>query len=177
MVNNLRVHKGEIYYINNSPYYVPSGTEIAKDRPGVVVSSNEIDDNCEEYGCVIVPLTSKPKYFSDFHCTIHSSGRPSTVLAEQVKYIDKSRLGDYIGTVSDEEMADIERCIERVFGIFKEKSDAEEEVSRLKKALADKDSEMEFMKDECDKKLREKEVELRVYKEVYEKMTDLATKK
>lgn len=133
--------KGEIYYISN-PTSESYGTELQKDRPAVIISVK--GEFPESYGAVVAFLTTKPKNFSEFHCTIQSSGRPATVLVEQMKYIDAARIGKYISTVNDEEMQMIDDCILKVHGIDinraeRELLEKENEIKRLQKLVKEKD--------------------------------------
>lgn len=134
-LNRDEIKKGEIYYISN-PVAESFGTELKKDRPAVIVSVKGKHSEC--CGAIVAFLTTKPKCFSDFHCTIHSSGRAATVLAEQMKYIDVSRIGKYIGTVTDEEMQMIDDCILKVHGI---------DVNRAEKELEEKNKKIKDLED------------------------------
>lgn len=98
--------RGEIYYIT-----IPqqTGTEIAKDRPGVIVSSDR--DN-SAYGHVMVAyLSSRCRYDRLEHVTIRATGRNSTVLCEQIYTVDKSRIREFQGVCSKQEMDRIDAAI------------------------------------------------------------------
>lgn len=121
-----KLNKGEIYYINN-PYGEVYGTELQKSRPAVIISvPGEFPDSS---GAVVAFLTTKPKNFSDFHCTIHSSGRPATVLVEQMKYVDAARITDYVATCNDEEIDAIDECVLKVHGIEPDRYEKELKVA------------------------------------------------
>lgn len=127
-----KLNKGEIYYVNN-PNGEVYGTELQKSRPAVIISvPGEFPDS---FGAVVAFLTTKPKNFSDFHCTIHSSGRPATVLVEQMKYVDAARITDYVATCNDEEVEAIDECILKVHGI--EPDRYEKELKEANSRIAD----------------------------------------
>ncbi|MEE1505085.1 MAG: type II toxin-antitoxin system PemK/MazF family toxin [Acutalibacteraceae bacterium] len=133
------LEKGEIYYISN-PTSESFGTELQKDRPAVIISVK--GEYPESAGAVVAFLTTKPKNFSDFHCTIQSSGRPATVLVEQMKYIDVARVGKKIGVVNEEEMQLIDGCILKVHGIKRADEELREKdkiIKELKKAVEEKE--------------------------------------
>lgn len=84
----------------------PRGSEQYADRPAVVVSNQQ---NNEHSGTVeVVYMTTQPKTDLPTHVTIRSTGRPSTVLCEQINSISVERIGSYIGEVSEREMENID---------------------------------------------------------------------
>jgi len=140
-ITHKKLNKGEIYYISN-PNGEVYGTELQKNRPAVIISvPGEFPDSL---GAVVAFLTTKPKNFSDFHCTIHSSGRPATVLVEQMKYVDAARISDYIATCNDEEIEAIEECILKVHGI--EPDRYEKELKVANNTIADLTKQVEQLK-------------------------------
>lgn len=145
----MKVNKGEIYYISN-PSSENYGTETQKDRPAIVVSS--VIGDVSSSGVIVVFLTTKPKCFSDYHFTLHSSGRPSTALVEQMRYVDAGRIGDYIGTLNEEEMNNLDECILKVHNIEINKyrnllTDTKKEVEKLTEELAKRDVQIDAYKD------------------------------
>lgn len=103
------VRRGDIYWINPSPYH-GNGIHVQQaDRPGVVVSGKEV--NAEDWTYEIVYLTTKPKRYHRAHCMITSSYRPSTALCNQITTVSSEQIGRYIGRCTAEEMASIEKCI------------------------------------------------------------------
>lgn len=65
----------------------------------------------------IVYLTTQPKTDLPTHCTIRSSSRTSTALCEQIQTVSTEQIGEYIGTVTVQEMAAIERCMMTSLGL------------------------------------------------------------
>ena len=53
-------------------------------------------------------MTTQPKTDLPTHVTVRSTGRPSTVLCEQVYSVSTERIGTYIGECSDKEMENID---------------------------------------------------------------------
>lgn len=51
---------------------------------------------------------SQPKTDLPTHVTVRSTGRPSTVLCEQVYSVSTERIGTYIGECTDKEMENID---------------------------------------------------------------------
>ena len=99
----MAILKGDIYYIEKYP---TQGSEQQAARPAIVVSNNK----CNEVSPVIevVYLTSAPKHDLPTHVTIRSTGRTSIALCEQITSVSIDRLGNYIATVSDDELMNLE---------------------------------------------------------------------
>lgn len=67
------------------------------------------DKNNENSNVVeVVYMTTQPKTDLPTHVTVRSTGRPSTVLCEQVYSVSTERIGTYIGECSDKEMENID---------------------------------------------------------------------
>ena len=99
------VKRGDIFYIANSKYYA-TNPENEAGRPGIVVSCDELNEHSPSVE--VVYLTTKDKKSMPTHvpilCKINS-----TALCETIYTVSKDRLGDYVRTCSDEEMAAIDK--------------------------------------------------------------------
>lgn len=114
----------EIYYVDfgeNHNSFKQSGI-----RPAVIVSNNKANANSPVI--TVVPLTARTwkKKYLPTHVQIPlkaSSGidKPSMALAEQVESLDKSKLGDKIGTIqSDVIMEAITVALQIQIGAYEE---------------------------------------------------------
>lgn len=85
------------------------GTEIKKTRPAVVVSN----DACNKYGTriVVVPITSNVTSLYPGEAQVRVARRDGRVLGDQIRSIDKSRLGKRIGRLSREELATVDEAL------------------------------------------------------------------
>ena len=99
------IKRGEIFYISRGGASY-SGSEQHSDRPAVVVSNNKNNENSNVVE--IVYMTTQPKTDLQTHVTVRSTGRPSTVLCEQVYSVSTERIGTYIGECTDKEMENID---------------------------------------------------------------------
>lgn len=97
-------YRGEIYYVNLGNCEI--GSEIRSGRPGIIVS-NDMNNRYSSFVDVVY-LTTKEKKPLPTHVHVESSGVPATALCEQVIAVDKSRLGPYIGTLTKDELTDVE---------------------------------------------------------------------
>lgn len=110
----MNVRRGEIFYTFRSPQgYI--GTEQEDGRPCIVVSPNRLTQNGR--GALCVPLTTQEKKPLPQHCKINCRGTISTALCEQLRYVDESKFGDYYLTLTDEEMAELDKCLLEAVGI------------------------------------------------------------
>ena len=110
------MNRGDIYYVART--YQENGSEQHAGRPAVIVSNNK---NNENSGTVeVVYLTTKPKKDLPTHVSIYSSTFPSTVLCEQIHTVNKSRVGDKIGTLTEDELADVDDALAISLGLKQE---------------------------------------------------------
>lgn len=105
--------KAEKEYKRGQIYYVSKGTtvgyETASGRPAIIVSNDKL--NAQFNTVVVIFLTTKSKSAQPEHVTICSSGTYATALAECTTNIDKSRLKEYIGECTPEEMRAIDKSL------------------------------------------------------------------
>lgn len=97
------IKRGEIFYISRGASY---GSEQQADRPAVVVSNDQNNENSTTVE--VVYLTTQPKTDLPTHAVIRSTGRISTALCEQVHTVAVERVVKYIGQCSDKEMENID---------------------------------------------------------------------
>lgn len=100
------MRRGEIYYIQRRDTV---GHEIAKSRPAVIVSNDNLNAclNVVE----VVYLTTAPKQAYSTHVRINSTGRPSIALCENIDCVDKSLVGDYCGRCTAQEMEELDEAL------------------------------------------------------------------
>ena len=99
------IKRGEMFYISRGGVSY-NGSEQHSDRPAVVVSNDKNNENSNVVE--VVYMTTQPKTDLPTHVTVRSTGRPSTVLCEQVYSVSTERIGTYIGECSDKEMENID---------------------------------------------------------------------
>ena len=110
---NASIQRGQVYWVTLDPV---RGSEISKTRPCVILSANEI--NRRRNTVVIVPLTSTPEpVHFPLVINVLSAGIGSKARSEQIRNVDKSRLANLIGQISDADLSDISHGVARVLGI------------------------------------------------------------
>ncbi len=107
------IERGDVFWVDLEPV---RGSEIAKTRPCVILSTNEI--NRRRRTVVIVPLTSTPEPVAfPLVVAVPSAGVHSKARTEQLRNVDKTRLHRRIGTISLGDLTDISRGVARVLGL------------------------------------------------------------
>ena len=91
MVSQRLIKRGEIWIVKLDPTV---GSEIRKTRPCVIVSPPEIHDHL--HTAIIAPLTSRG-FSAAFRIAVRHAGRDGTILLDQIRTVDKSRLTKRVG--------------------------------------------------------------------------------
>ena len=101
-----RARRGDGFWVKLDP---ARGTEIRKTRPAVIVSN----DSCNKYGArvVVLPVTGNVASLFSGEAMIELQGRPARVLGDQMRSLDKSRLGARIGSLSPAELLAVEEAV------------------------------------------------------------------
>lgn len=107
------IKRGDIFWVNFDP---SSGTETKKKRPAIVCSHDDMNENSNRV--IVAPITSNQKKVYSFEYAING---PSFVngkaMIDQLKAVDKSRIGAKIGSIPLKEMDEIDLIIKFVLGL------------------------------------------------------------
>ena len=98
--------RGEIWWVNFDPSV---GSEIKKTRPAIIVS-NDIS-NYYSTRVQVIPATSATQKLYPPECYIQIKSKHSKVMADQIMTVSKERLYDRMGSVTFEEMDEIQRVL------------------------------------------------------------------
>lgn len=152
----MRINRGDIFYIARGGSAQPCGNEIQKDRPGIVVSAEHLNagESCVE----VVYLTSQPKKEMAEHVPIYSVNRLSTAICEQICTVSVTRLGNFCGRVTEEELKQLDEALLRSLGLNLEAKQTEP---------------IQMAKDDYVTKI---EAERDAYKAMYERLLDKVMK-
>ncbi len=110
-----QVKRGEIYFADLSPTV---GSEQDGVRP-VLILQNDMG-NQHSSTTIVAAITSrmtKTNLPTHVHIQTNGLGCASIVLLEQIRTIDKSRLGDYIGRLDKDTMGKIDHAIITSLGV------------------------------------------------------------
>lgn len=161
-----QVKRGEVYFAD---YYYDNGILADKRRPAVIVSNHGINEKAQFVK--VVYLTTAPKSNHPAHVKVQC-GKPGTALCEKSQTISKSFLENYIGTLTEEEMFQIDRGIQIGYGIKNNVYDYDNEEDSFVKDIANYIQEMDHLLSklcdlkELDQKARHIDIEQLLGKDV-----------
>ncbi len=104
-------HRGDLFWVALDPTL---GSEIAKTRPCLVISNdvgNQVSDRI-----IVAPLTSRGTdrvYPFEVRVETGEGGLTETskIALDQIRTVDKRRIGRYVGTLAPAKMAEVDRAI------------------------------------------------------------------
>jgi mRNA interferase MazF len=112
-VKQILIRRGDIFWVNFDP---SKATEIQKTRPALICSHDILNENSTRV--IVAPITSNVKkiYTFEYEVKEHSSLK-GKIMFDQIRSIDKSRLGKKEGSLSFKELNEIESILRFVLGI------------------------------------------------------------
>lgn len=110
--------RGEVYYVNFDPTI---GVEIKKTRPALIIQNNI--GNMHSQATIVAAITSTDREVFPYEVSLKAGEgglqKDSIVLLNQIRTIDKKRLGKRIGTISSESIKKVDKAIEISIGLAK----------------------------------------------------------
>ena len=102
------VKQYEVYWISLDP---TQGSEIAKTRPCVVVSPDDLNRSLRTV--VIIPITSTIKKYP-WRIDRVVQNKNGSIAADQIRVVDKTRLGSKIGNLSVTEIKELKQILQQM---------------------------------------------------------------
>lgn len=99
------IKRGDVFWVN----FDPTQGEVRKIRPAVILSNNMFNKHLPRL--IVVPVTSRVEKVYEFDALVFVAGKKGKAMLDQIRAIDKSRLGSKIGTLTRDEIADVDRAI------------------------------------------------------------------
>lgn len=102
-------HRGSVYMVRFDPAH---GREIRKTRPAVVISNDHMNELAATV--LVMPITGGHyRYYHWIPLMPPEAGlkKPSSIVTEQIRAIDKGRLGRRLGAIRPATMARIEAAV------------------------------------------------------------------
>lgn len=116
MIGNYEIKKGYIYYAMLNPVI---GSEQNGKRPVVVIQNNLANKHSPTV--IIAPITTiLKKLYIPTHIVIGKNNflkKDSTILVEQVRVIDKSRIITFLGKLNEIQMLQVDKALINAFAI------------------------------------------------------------
>jgi mRNA interferase MazF len=107
------IKRGDIFLVDFDPSKV---TEIQKTRPSLVCSHDILNENSTRI--IVAPITSNIKKIYSFEYKIHNHPDvEGKIMLDQMRSIDKFRLGSKVGSFSMREMQEIDVIIKFLLGL------------------------------------------------------------
>lgn len=106
MTGNETPKRGDVFWVNFDP---TQGTETKKVRPAIILSNNLFNKHLPRL--IVVPLTSNVSKKFDFDALVLVNGKQGKAMLDQIRAIDKSRLGKKISSITADEMLDVEQAL------------------------------------------------------------------
>lgn len=101
------ISRGDIFYVIDNPAKPATGAEIWADRPALIVSNDVLNTTSNAVQIVFLSTSTKKKP-NPTHIAVTSGTKKAIAMCEQIHTVDISRLTDFIGHISPEEMDDID---------------------------------------------------------------------
>jgi mRNA interferase MazF len=98
--------RGDVYWITLDPSI---GSETKKTRPCVIISND--GQNKKSSRIIIAPITSNVNKVYPFEAHVVVLGREGKTMLDQIRSVDKARLGDYITSFDIDTLIDIETAL------------------------------------------------------------------
>lgn len=102
------VKRYAIYWVDLNP---TNGSEIKKVRPAVVISPDELNEHLDTV--TVVPITSKSRCYP-WRVPCEVEGKKGFMVTDQIRSIDKLRLGAHIGNLSAAEIEKLKDILEEL---------------------------------------------------------------
>lgn len=109
--------RGDVYYVNFDPTV---GVEIRKTRPALIIQNNL--GNTHSQATIVAAITSTAREAFPYEVPVAAGegglSKASIVLLNQVRTIDKKRLGRKLGATSADTMKKVDRAIAISLGLI-----------------------------------------------------------
>lgn len=116
MIKNYEIKKGNIYYAMLDPVI---GSEQDGKRPVVVIQNNLANKHSPTI--IVAPITTViKKTYLPTHIVIYKNNflkKNSTILIEQIRVIDKSRITTFLGKLTEFQIQKVDKALVNAFAI------------------------------------------------------------
>jgi mRNA interferase MazF len=110
---SLALQRGQIYRVDLNP--TQGSEQQGNARPCVILSVTPLNKQFRTVG--IVPLSSSARAYAPVAVAVPSAGPTSVALCYQLRTIDKTRIGRFVGELSAADMVVLESGVKQVYGL------------------------------------------------------------
>ena len=103
------MNRGDVYWVDLNPTI---GSEINKLRPCVLIGATPI--NQARHTVVVVPLSTSAKARPPLTISVSCLNKPVTAVCDQIRTVDKSRLKNKAGTLSEQDINAVDDGLRQV---------------------------------------------------------------
>ena len=103
------VNRYDIYWVDLNPVI---GSEIAKVRPAVVISPDELNHHLRTV--IVAPLTSTVRNYP-FRLKVVVDDKVGEIALDQLRTVDKARLKSRLATLSNEKSRELRKLLHQLF--------------------------------------------------------------
>ena len=100
------MRRNEVWWVNFNP---PSGGEIKKKRPAIIISNNASNKFLNRVQ--VVPLSGKTERLYPSESAVVFEGKECKAMADQLATVSKARLFRLAGVLSPEDMHKVEEAV------------------------------------------------------------------
>ena len=108
----MSIQRGHVYWVDLEP---TAGSQQRGRRPCLVLTVDPINAVRRTIG--VIPLSSSPQVAEPIVVAVPSIGPQTVAICDQLRAVDKRKIGRPIGVVTDAELAIIEASVKAVFGL------------------------------------------------------------
>ena len=101
--------RGEVWWVRLDPTL---GSEIAKTRPCLILSSSVINERRRTV--VVVPLSTSPRASPPLLVRVQCAGRDVVAVIDQIRAVAKERLDRAMGELSPEHLEKVEQALREI---------------------------------------------------------------
>lgn len=106
------MNRGDVYWVDLDP---TTGSEINKRRPCVLVGATPI--NQARQTVVVVPLSTSAKARPPITISVSCLGKQVTAVCDQIRTVDKSRLKNLSGSLSEKDLNSLDDGLRQVLSL------------------------------------------------------------
>jgi mRNA interferase MazF len=106
------MRRGDIYWVKLDPTV---GSEIRKKRPCVLIGANPINE--ARRTVVVIPLSSVGISRPPLTIPVNCLGKQAVAVCDQIRAVDKSRLIEKAGSLTKEDLSELENGLRQVLSL------------------------------------------------------------